>query len=137
MRPHRIILKNHPDRPKLGGHIDSVCRRIDVGFTNVNLTFAGFFKPGDAAQDSALAATARSEQREKLFVTHRERHRVGGNDLAVSLSQIDDRDLVHAAQNPATPPVSFRIIKFPRINRPMTIEAKAAAISRYPASCML
>src|SRR6266508_3724718 len=137
VRPDGVVLENHADGSKLSGHVDSIRSRVHAGPADVNFALARFFEPRDASQDRAFATTARPEQRKKFFVLDGKADGMRRDDLPVSLAQIHYSDLFHVDQNPVTPPVSFLITTFPTISSTITMEAKAAAISRYPASCML
>ncbi len=130
MGPDRVILKHHADGPELGRNVNALGRRVHACFTDVDITFGGFFEPRDTTQHRALTATARPEQGKEFVVADNECNGIGGDNLAVSLCQIVNTDLFHSLQNPATPPVNFRITILPKIKIAITIEARAAAISR-------
>jgi hypothetical protein len=61
MRPDGVALKNHADRPTVGGDKRAVGGRKNLLACDQDLAAVGFFQSGDAAQGGGLAAARWAE----------------------------------------------------------------------------
>ncbi len=91
----RVALEHHVDRPPVRR------RRRQVRAVEQHAAFARCFEPGDHAQQRALAAARRAEEREEFAREDIKRERIDRGEIAIALAdafELQQRRLVAGAR---------------------------------------
>lgn len=94
MRPYRIGLKDDAKAATFGQEAHSFGRIEHDPAIDLDAAFIGNFKPGDTAQDGRLAATARTEQRQRASLRGRKRDVVDDSAIAEAFRQPHHRNRI-------------------------------------------
>src|SRR5436309_1216899 len=97
---HDVVIDTHVREDGIGleHHRDTTFSRRqlgDIAAADQNAPPVQRFQPRDRAQRRRLAASRRPQQHQELAVLNVQRHVLDGDDPAVGLAQIDQRDLSH------------------------------------------